>query len=254
VKKLHELPIIFVNYTIGSGGWFLSSLIQKWINPSLDLIIDQKGSGHANTFIYHINNFYKDYMHSDIGLSVVNNSNLDEYSQEQRVNYLKNSIKINNPNNDAIVISLHCVDLDIFIKAFPEAKFICINITPEEIRRCRFNVLYKAVSARPELFDGMVAAHNKNLDECMSKLKTLNKENLEFFSWVDAEVIKFMPYRSYNSNNVINVDYDSYLNGDDIVFLDKIAEFLDLDIDQAQFDDAVASLITYRFSQPPLPQ
>jgi hypothetical protein len=254
VKKLHELPIIFVNYTIGSGGWFLSSLIQKWINPSLDLIIDRKGSGHANTFIYHINNFYKDYMHSDIGLSVINNSNLDVYSQEQRVKYLKNSIKINNPNNDAIVISLHCAELDIFLNAFPNAKFICINITPEEIRRCRFNVLYKAVSARPELFHGMVAAHNKDLDECMSKLKTLNKENLEFFSWVDAEVIKFMPHISYNSNNVINVDYDSYLNGNDIVFLDKIAEFLELDIDQAQFDDAVASLITYRFSQPPLPQ
>ena len=254
MKKLHELPIIFVNYTIGSGGWFLSSLIQKWINPSLDLIIDRKGSGHANTFIYHINNFYKDYMHSDIGLSVINNSNLDVYSQEQRVKYLKNSIKINNPNNDAIVISLHCAELDIFLNAFPNAKFICINITPEEIRRCRFNVLYKAVSARPELFHGMVAAHNKDLDECMSKLKTLNKENLEFFSWVDAEVIKFMPHISYNSNNVINVDYDSYLNGNDIVFLDKIAEFLELDIDQAQFDDAVASLITYRFSQPPLPQ
>lgn len=254
MKKLHELPIIFVNYTIGSGGWFLSSLIQKWINPSLDLIIDRKGSGHANTFIYHINNFYKDYMHSDIGVSVINNSNLDVYSQEQRVKYLKNSIKITNPNNDAIVISLHCADLDIFINAFPNAKFICINITLEEIRRCRFNVLYKAVSARPELFDGMVATHNKNLDECMSKLKTLNKENLEFFSWVDVEVIKFIPHRSYNSNNVINVDYDSYINGDEIVFLDKIAEFLDLDIDQSQFDDAVASLVTYRFSQPPLPQ
>ena len=254
MKKLHELPIIFVNYAIGSGGWFLSSLIQKWINPSLDLIIDRKGSGHANTFIYHINNFYKDYMHSDIGLSVINNSNLDVYSQEQRIKYLKNSIKINNPNDDAIVISLHCADLNIFLNAFPNAKFICINITLEEIRKCRFNVLYKAVSARPELFEGMITTHNKNLDECMSKLKTLNKENLEYFSWVDAEVIKFMPKNFYDADNVINVDYDSYLNGDDIIFLDKIAEFLDLDIDQAQFDDAVVSLITYRFSQPPLPQ
>jgi hypothetical protein len=254
MKTLTELPIIFVSYPLGAGGFFLSSIIQKWYDPSLEVIIDKKGSGHANTFIYHINNFYKDYIHSDIGVSIINDLNHDRYTKNQRIEYLKNSVKINNPNNYTIVISLHCADLGIFLESFPDARFICINIKPEEIPKCRFNVLYKALSARPELFKGMITTHNKDLDECMSKLKTLNKENLEYFNWVDAEVIKFMPREFYDSKNVLNIAYSEYIYGNEIVFLDRIAEFLNVDINQTQFDDTVSSLITYRFSQPLMPQ
>jgi len=254
VKTLTELPIIFVSYPLGAGGWFLSSLIQKWYDPLLELVIDKKGSGHANTFIYHINNFYKDYVHSDIGVSIIDDSNHDRYTKDQRVEYLKNSIKINNPNNYTIVISLHCADLGIFLESFPDARFICINIKTEEIPRCRFNFLYKAITARPELFEGMAKTHNKNLNESLSKIYNLNKENLEHFSWTDAEIIKFMPKEFYDSKNVLNIAYSEYIHGNEIVFLDRIAEFLNVDIDQEQFDDAVSSLITYRFSQPPMPQ
>ena len=254
MKTLTELPIIFVSYPLGAGGWFLSSIIQKWYNPSLELIIDKKGSGHANKFIYHINNFYKDYIHSDIGVSIIDDLNHDRYTKNQRIEYLKNSVKINNSNNYTIVISLHCADLGIFLESFPDARFICINIKPEEIPKCRFNVLYKALSARPELFKGMITTHNKDLDECMFKLKTLNKENLEYFSWIDTEIIKFMPREFYDSKNVLNIAYSEYIYGSEIVFLDRIAEFLNVDIDQTQFDDTVSSLITYRFSQPPMPQ
>jgi len=253
VKKLHEFPIIFVNYTIGSGGWFLASLIQKWIDPSLTLKIDKNGSGHENTYIYHVNSLYKDFMHGDIGSSIVNDSNHNTYSENQRIEYLKDSIEINNPLNNTLVISLHCVDLNIFLKAFPSAKFICINITPDEIFRCRFNFLYKAMVARPTLFEGMIKTYDKDLNESLSKLKNLNKENLDYFEWTDAEIIKFMPKEFYNCDKVMNVQYDNYINGDDAVFLDSIAEFLDLNISQEQFDEAVADLVTYRFSQPPIP-
>lgn len=254
MNYLHELPVIFVNYTLGSGGWFLASLIQKWINPLLDLKIDKHGSGHANTFIYHINNFYKDYMHSDLGESVIHNSNLETYDQNQRIRYLRHSVGINNPTRETIVVSLHCADLQIFLDAFPEAKFICIDVTRDEILKCRFNFLYKAIAARPELFQGMAKMYQKSLNESLTQIKNLNKENLEKLSWVDPEIIKFIPKEVYNSNRVTNVSYKDYINGDEIVFLDKIAEFLNLDITQEQFNDAVASLVTYRFSQPLLPQ
>jgi hypothetical protein len=253
VKKLHEFPIIFVNYTIGSGGWFLASLIQKWIDPSLTLQIDKTGSGHANTYIYHINSLYADFMHSDIGLSIVDDLNYNTYSENQRIEYLRDSIKINNPLNNALVVSLHCANLNIFLKAFPSAKFICINITTAEIIRCRFNFLYKAMAARPELFKGMITKHNKNLEESLAKIKNLTRENLNYFEWTDAEIIKFMPEISYNSDKVMNVQYANYINGDELVFLDAIAEFLNLNISQEQFDQAVADLVTYRFSQPPVP-
>jgi len=253
MKNLHELQVVFVNYAIGSGGWFLASLIQKWINPLLTLKIDKNGSGHANTYIYHINSLYKDFMHSDIGLSIINDLKYDTYSENQRIEYLKDSIKISNVTDSIMVVSLHCANLDIFLKAFPSAKFICINITTDEILRCRFNFLYKAMVARPELFEGMIKTHGKNLDESLTKLKHLNKENLDYFEWTDAEIIKFMPKEFYSSDKVMNVQYSDYINGDDAVFLDSIAEFLNLNINQEQFDEAVEDLVTYRFSQPPLP-
>ena len=253
MKNLHEFPIVFVNYTLGSGGWFLASLIQKWFNPLLNVLIDRSGSGHANTFIYHINNFYKDHMHSDIGKSIVNDSHHNVYSQTDRIEYLQNSIKINNPNNTTIVVSLHCVDMNIFLQAFPSAKFVCINITPDEIIRCRFNFLYKAITARPELFKGIADAHGKDLTDSLNRIKNLNKENLDYFAWTDSEIIKFIPKNYYKSNNVISVNYNDYINGNEMIFLDTIAEFLDIDITQEQFDESVANLVTYRFSQPPLP-
>jgi hypothetical protein len=254
MKYLDQLPVVFVNYTPGSGGWFLASLIQQFINPSLNLTIDRKGSGHANTFIYHINNFYKDYMHSEIGESIIHNTNLQTYSLTDRIEYLKQSVKINNPTNETIVISLHCADLEIFLQAFPCAKFVCININDEHILKCRYNLLYKAMQARPELLQGLAKMYQKDYDQCVQWSKNLTKENLEKFDWIDAEVRKFMPESSYAQDNVMNVDYDNYINGDEIIFLDSIIEFLDLNIDQKQFDDGVASLVTYRFSQPRLPQ
>ena len=62
-----------------------------------------------------------------------------------------------------------------------------------------------------------------------------------------------MPKKHYKSKNVVNVNYADYINGNEMIFLDRIAEFLDVDITQEQFDESVANLVTYRFSQPPLP-
>ena len=63
-----------------------------------------------------------------------------------------------------------------------------------------------------------------------------------------------MPKEFYDSKNVLNITYSEYIHGNEIVFLDRIAEFLNVDIDQTQFDDTVSSLVAYRFSQPPMPQ
>jgi len=253
VKYLHELPVIFVNYTLGSGGWFLASLIQKWENPAVDLVIDSKGSGHANTFIRHINNFYKDYLHSDIGQAIVHNKFWDQYSRNQRIEHLQKSAKIEKNNNQCIVISLHCADLEIFIEAFPLAKFVSISIDHAHLMTCRYNFLYKAIASRPELFKGMAEEYQVDLDLSLEQIKNLNKINLEKLSWVDPEIIKFMPKVSYPYDNVISVNYNDYMFADEIKFLDTIAEFLNVDIVKEQFDQTVDTLVAYRLSQPRLP-
>ncbi len=253
MNYLHELPVIFVNYTLGSGGWFLAALIQKWENPNVDVVIDNKGSGHANVYIRHINNFYRDYMHSDLGQAVVHDIKWDQFDQKQRIEYLQQSVKISKSDSSAIVISLHCANIDLFITAFPTAKFICINIDQDHILQCRYNFLFKAISSRPELFHGMAKEHNKNLDTSLHQIQNLNKQNFEALSWVDPEIVKFIPKKIAGNKNIMNVYYKDYLWGNEYEFLDSIAEFLNVQINQEQFNETVDMLVNYRLSQPRLP-
>jgi hypothetical protein len=88
------------------------------------------------------------------------------------------------------------------------------------------------MQARPELLQGLAKMYQKDYDQCVQQSKNLTKENLEKFNWIDTEVKKFMPETSYSHGNVMNVDYDNYINGNEIIFLDSIVEFLDLNIDQ----------------------
>jgi len=253
VKYLHELPVIFVNYTWGSGGLFLASLIQKWENPVVDLVIDNRGSGHANTYVQYMDNFYKDGLKSDIGRAIVHSKFWNQYSGKQRIEHLQKSKKIEKNNNQCIVISLHSADLEIFIEAFPLAKFVSISIDLSQLLTCRYNFLYKRMAPSPELFKNMAEEYQVDVDLSLEQIKNLNKINLEKLNWVDPEIIKFMPKVSYPYDNVISVTYDDYMFGDEIKFLDTIAEFLAVDINQEQFNQAVDHLVIYRLSQPVLP-
>lgn len=249
MKTLTELPIIFVNYPLGAGGWFLSSMIQKGLTPSVNLQVDRNGSGHANTYVYHINNFYHDNLLSDIGKAIIADTDYDKWSREDRLVHLHNSVKINANSVPGIVISLHCVNLDLFIDAFPNAKFVCIDIEPHHVRKCRFNVLHKALKEKPELLKGLAVEYNKPYNECLEKINNLST-NLDYFDWVDNEVKKFSPKKKYSLNNILHVQYEEYLTGEEDTFLEKLFNFFNI----AVTEEIVDSLALYRFSQPQVPQ
>jgi hypothetical protein len=255
MQKLTELPLVFVNYPSGAGGWFLASMLQQCVNPKLELVVDHLGSGHANTYIYHINMFYRDKLLSEIGKSIIDNANYHEFSKDQRILHLQDSVGINNFTDRYLMISLHCANLDIFQAAFPQAKFININIDDHNIETCRYNTLYKALKVRPELFEGMVDTYKKDYNECLARVQDLNRENLEWFNWIDHEIKKFNPNNRYeNSEHVLNVSYDEYMSTIDELFLSKLLNFLNLDIDDELFDKTIGNLVLYRISQPKLPQ
>jgi hypothetical protein len=240
--------IIFVNYPLGAGGTFLASMIQKALTPEVDLVVDNKGSGHGNKYISHVQGAYQDGLMSEIGRAIVNDTDYDRWSVDQRIDHLQNFIF---PFSRPTVISLHCANVGVFIQAFPNAKFVCIDITPDQILQCRFNVLYKAIKDNVTLFHGLAKKYQQDLDECVDRIQNLNQTNLEFFSWLDTEIMSVSANKDYKLDNMIHVSYRDYLEGDEIEFLKPIFEFCKLDM--RFFNEIVDALVWYRFSQPRMP-
>jgi hypothetical protein len=245
---MNDHPIIFICYPLGAGGTFLASMIQKALTPEVNLTVDSKGSGHGNTYISHIQGVYKDNLFSDIGRAIVNDTDYETWTTAQRIEHLQNFII---PFHKPTVISLHCANLDIFIEAFPNAKFICIDTTSDQIERCRFNVLHKAISGNVSLLTGLVAKYNQDFNECVGRIQNLTVENLEFFKWLDEEILFVSAKKKYVLDNLLHISYADYLDGDENAFLQPIFEFCNLDA--SQYNELVDGLMWYRLSQPRMP-
>jgi hypothetical protein len=185
---------------------------------------------------------------SDIGRAIVDDTHYETWTTAQRIEHLQNCIiAFARPT----VISLHCANLDIFIEAFPNAKFVCIDTTSDQIARCRFNVLHKAISGNFNLLTGLVAKYKQDYAECVNRIQNLNMENLEFFKWLDEEIMFVSAKKKYTLHNVLHISYADYLEGDENEFLQPIFEFCNLD--SLQFDKLVDGLVWYRLSQPRMP-
>jgi hypothetical protein len=245
---LINCPIIFISYPLGAGGTFLASMLQKALTPQVELVVDSKGSGHGNTYIRHAQGMYKDNLFSDIGKAIVNDTHYDRWSVKERIEHLQNNLI---PVHFPTVISLHCANLDIFLQAYPTAKFICIDITTDQIKQCRFNTLYKAIRDNTTLLNGLTEKYKQDYNECVERLKNLNIENLEFFKWLDEEILFVSAKKKYELNNVLHISYSDYLEGDETLFLQSIFEFCNLDM--THFDEVLDGLVWYRLSQPRMP-
>lgn len=247
---MKDKNLIFVHYPPGSGGWFLCSLIHFFHHPLSGIKFDQVGSGHANLHVRQVNDMYSCGLLSELGKEIIH-GNTDNFSQDKKIEYLQN---FNHPFNfDNLVLSLHTVNLDLFLQAFPQSKFITISISLDEIIKCRFNVLYKRFKNSPQLFEGLANQYGKNYQEEWIKLQRLNYTDLENFSWIDNEIHKFGNSSDRKDHRIYDISYNDLLTKDSEVFLDNLLEFFDLWPQEHEYFYAVNALEHYRQIQPKLP-
>lgn len=245
--------LVFVSYPPGAGGWFLCALAHYFYYPDDGIKFDTVGSGHANKNIRQFNDMYSDGLQSDFGKAIINGTSYDKWTKAERIEQIQAA---EHPfTYDNLVISTHLADLNIVHESFSNAKFIKIDIEPSDVRKCRYNMLYKRMTQYPEFMKGLAEEYGKDPEEEMKKLFPLTAKNLDSFYWIDAEILRFKN-DNFNTDvaNVLNITYSDLLTQDEEVFLDTLLEFLDLLPEQHVYETALDALMRYRLTQPRVPQ
>ncbi len=260
MKRMCDHETIFVQYPVGAGGWFLTSLIYHRYDPRDSFEFDQLGSGHGNRAIQYINNFYKDFLRSELGEKILEDVGYDTFSKEQRVKHIQDSLLISPlaNNNAPQVVSLHCKNIEVFLEAFPNSKCIQINIEQEDLITCTFNYLFKILAVTPLNFETFCEERGIVGDEfklAQEKVKNLTQENMKYFQWVTPfieKTAKTAPNNPLYDDRIFEIDYKDYMTDTPHAVLKAIFEFLDSPTDPQLLDTLAGYMLTYRSLQPKL--
>lgn len=257
MNNLYDTPIVFVHYPTGAGGWFLASLLHYGFDQTEPFSFDQYGSGHSNQSIRKINNWYDEILRNPIGQAIIHNDEYDKYSREERIKFLRENLCSTEEfkNNIPHVISLHCVDINLFLEAFPNSK--CIQIIVEDYNLLICTVLFLTKKLAFEQFVQFASQFNIPEDQYREIFNNLNNiqtlEDLKSFSWA-------IPYvESLNKGVENNVDYDErfleimftdWINDDPSAILNAFFKFINVFPDRKVFDNLVIYMEKYRTQQP----
>jgi len=260
MKKLIDspTPILFVQYPVGAGGWFLTSLLYTAFNPTETLKHNSNGSGHANTKITSLNNF------AVISLEDAYQSILYQTEstmlRDDKIQYIRNTL-INNPHKEENIIhtiSIHCQDINVFLEAFPNSKAIQIEIKDKQIPLCAFNFIHKVLKTNLIYFEKVCNDYGKDFEIEKQYLKTVNLTALDNLKWInkliDKSNIKEEVLEKFDSR-VLTIEYDQYIKHADADHLITcIDNFLQAEWSPLTKNKLVDELELYRTIQPTYPQ
>lgn len=259
MKKLIDLPtpIVFVQYPVGAGGWFLASLLYTAYHPLETIKHDATGSGHANTQIESINNFRM------IALEETYQSILYQTStmtRADKLEYIRNTLTNNPYKEEEIIhpISIHCQDINIFLEAFPNSKAIQLEITNEQISLCAFNFIHKVLRGNLIYFEKVCNDYGKNFEIEKQHLTNVDLTALDNLKWInkliDKSNIKEEVIEKFDSR-ILSVEYDQYIKHADAGHLiNCIDNFLQAEWSPLTKHKLVDELELYRTIQPKYPQ
>jgi hypothetical protein len=256
MNKLNEVPVIFIHYPTGSGGWFLSALIHYGFDQSMEFRFDQVGSGHANDHVRYINNFYTDVTLTPEYDKIIKDEGYDEFSYEQRIKFLQDSIIIHRTDITQ-TLSLHCKNINVFLDAFPNSKCIQINIDDNDLMTCTANFLYKRLLTKT-LFDVFCERNGIAIDQIataydkFTKIRD-SKDNLEYFKWAIPFVLstaKNVPNDPKFDDRIFEIMFKEYMfdNLDNV--LAALLNFAGITYSQPLYDELYGYVLRYRLEQP----
>lgn len=260
MKKLIDsaTPIVFVQYPVGAGGWFLTSLLYTAYHPEETLKHNSNGSGHANTKITSLNNFAMISL-GDAYQSILYQTE-SNMSHEDKIQHIRNTL-INNPHteeNTIHTISIHCQDINVFLEAFPNSKAIQLEITNEQISLCAFNFIHKVLRGNLIYFEKICKDYGKDFEVEKLYLESVDLTALDNLKWInkliDKSNIKEKIIENFD-NRVLTIEYDQYIKHADADHLIScIDNFLQAGWSPLTKNKLVDELELYRTIQPTYPQ
>lgn len=260
MKKLIDspTPILFVQYPVGAGGWFLTSLLYTAYHPLETIKHDLVGSGHANTQIASINNF-RVLALEDAYQSILYQTD-SSMSRNDKIDYIRNTL-VNNPHNEEEIIhtiSIHCQDINLFLEAFPNSKAIQILINDNHIPICSWNFIHKVLKGNLIYFEKVCKDYSKNFEIEKTYLENIDLTSLDNLRWVNSLIelsnIKSEILEKFDSR-VLTIEYDQYVKYAAANHLIScIADFLQAEWNIKTINQLVDELELYRTIQPTYPQ
>ena len=259
MRSMVNSPIIFVTYPIGAGGWFLASLLNSAYTDTVDSIKhDTRGSGHDNTEISKLNNWYTSVQDNTIQ-DILYQKNISILSTDQRIEYLRKTLIASPQYNNIMthVISLHCQDANLFLTAFPNSKAIIINITNDDIAICTFNFIYKVLQINLKYFETFCKMHGRDYAAYVNLLQSIDLSSLKKLQWIakDIEMTTLsVPIDDLYNSRVLYLDYQDYIyNADPLELLQQLNDFLRTDWSAKTMDRLADEIVLYRLRQPLYP-
>ena len=259
MKKLIDspTPILFVQYPVGAGGWFLTSLLYTAFNPEETLKHNSNGSGHANTKISSLNNFCMVSL-EDTYQSILYQTE-SNMSRDDKIEHIRNTI-INNPHKEETrmhTISIHCQDINLFLEAFPNSKAIQIEIRDEQIPLCTFNFIHKVLKGNLIYFEKTCKDCDRDFEVEKLYLENINLAALDKLKWlhhlIEISNIKEEVIEKFD-NRVLTIEYDQYIKYADANHLIScIEDFLQANWNTQIKNKLVDELELYRTIQPAYP-
>lgn len=260
MKKLIDssTPILFVQYPVGAGGWFLTSLLYTAYHPLEILKHNSNGSGHDNNKIMSLNNFEMSKL-EDAFQSILYQTE-SNMSRNDKIEYIRNTL-INNPHKEETIIhtiSIHCQDINVFLEAFPNSNAIQIVIKDEQIPLCAFNFIHKVLRGNLTYFEKVCNDYGKDFEIEKQHFLNVDLTALDNLDWInnliDKSNIKEEVIEKFDSR-VLSVEYDQYIKHADAGHLiDCIDNFLQAEWSPMIKHKLVDELELYRTIQPRYPQ
>lgn len=259
MQTMIETNIIFVTYPIGAGGWFLASLLNSTYTNTLEHIKQNaRGSGHANMELSRLNNWYT-LVQDNIIQDILYQTNTDTMSEQDRIEYLRKSLVASPEYGNEIthVISLHCQNLNLFLKAFPNSKSIIIDIVEEDLDKCVFNFIYKVLPLNLKYFETVCNTHNRDFKKYSPFLQNINLESLENLKWISTDIKKTIPFVTIEDefqDRITHINYQDYINvADPMELVLYLNNFLKTNWSSDVIDSLVDEIVLYRLKQPLYP-
>ena len=258
MKKLTELPLIFVQYPSGAGGWFLTALLHYSFDQTAGFYFDDCGSGHANQHIRLTNNWYDEVVMSPIGMAIIHDDEHEKYSRAERIEFLRTTVVASEDTNLEIpqFICLHCVDINIFLEAFPNSKCVQLNITDDDVLECTVLFLKKRFDLEKfKMFCGQFPEYTDDPEIGFEKLQAVEytKAELEYFRWATPYTLslaKNVENELQYDDRLFEIMYSDYTTDEISAIISSLLAFIDSTPTQKVFDALNLYLLKYRFQQP----
>lgn len=257
MTKLADHPMLLIHYPTGAGGWFLASLLHYAYDQRHPLSFDNVGSGHANQHIRLINNWYDEIIPTAIGEALIHDYHYDMYTEQQRIDFLRDNLSATElfDKNTVHVLSLHCANINVFMKALPYSKCIQINVNDDDLLKCTGLFLKKKLSFEQfAIFAQQFSVPEYQYSSLFQKLQHIQTlDDLVDFHWA-------VPYITSLQKNVENdTEFDTRMfeimftdlmtaNADQLI--QSLLTFMEHTVSQQTYDNLINYLETYRNQQP----